>query len=211
MLSKNGMHTRQNYYSSESSEEKYSEKYAYARPPGKLQDKSSSGSEDDYYKQKKAHNRMMMRQQQQGEKGSSLYSSGHSSSNSSKSPQQQQQQHMWKDHRHHGATTKMGGATTNHGGAGAYSEKRTVMVEIQPGFSLPLRGSEETMHAVELGIVHKTACMSCCAPVVVMEDCIFVICPKCKSIGPVEGADDLSSMNGFVGLGLSQAVYDSRK
>lgn len=210
MLSKNGMHTRQNYYSSESSEEKYSEKYAYARPPGKLQDKSSSGSEDDYYKQKKAHNRMMMRQQQQGEKGS-FYSSGHSSSNSSKSPQQQQQQHMWKDHRHHGATTKMGGATTNHGGAGAYSEKRTVMVEIQPGFSLPLRGSEETMHAVELGIVHKTACMSCCAPVVVMEDCIFVICPKCKSIGPVEGADDLSSMNGFVGLGLSQAVYDSRK
>ncbi|CAB9502076.1 expressed unknown protein [Seminavis robusta] len=84
---------------------------------------------------------------------------------------------------------------------GAFAEKpqTSVLVEIQPGFSLPLRGSKETLQAVHDGRVLNTCCLSCCAALLVKDDCDFVICPGCRVVSPVEGG--FGTME-CVGLGM---------
>lgn len=85
-------------------------------------------------------------------------------------------------------------------------QPKQVMVEIQPGFSLPLRGSQETLDAVARGRVLNASCMVCCFCVVVKDDCDFVICPECRVVSPVEGGPGTMQ---YVGLGMAKSVHDA--
>lgn len=101
-------------------------------------------------------------------------------------------------------------ASASAGKVGAFCEKPQVMIEIQPGYSLPLRGSEETMQAVQAGEVNATKCMACTTEMVVAEECTFVVCAVCRTVGGV-GDAPFGDKEGCVGLGLLKEVYDASR
>ena len=101
-------------------------------------------------------------------------------------------------------------ASASAGKVGAFCEKLQVMIEIQPGYSLPLRGSEETMQAVEAGQVNVTKCMACTTEMVVANECTFVVCAVCRTVGGV-GDAPFEDKEGCVGLGLLKDVYDASR
>lgn len=74
-------------------------------------------------------------------------------------------------------------------------------LEIQPGLFLPLRGSQESLQAVEQKFVARTSCMSCETKLLCIQDAEYVLCPLCKVVSPV--LTNLgSSSGGSVGLGI---------
>lgn len=105
-----------------------------------------------------------------------------------------------------GSNTNKSGVRSRNSGHSAQPTRKTLSVEIQPGFSLPLRGSDETLEAVKRGQVLETPCMACCCWIVVSNDCDFVICPECRVVSPVEnGAGTMQ----YVGLGMSVSAHDA--
>lgn len=74
-----------------------------------------------------------------------------------------------------------------------------MMIEIQPGFSLPLRGAQETTRAVEINFVVLATCMVCTVQAKCIADAEYVLCPVCRSVSPIEAN---AGNNGGVGLGL---------
>ena len=100
--------------------------------------------------------------------------------------------------------------SASSGKVGAFCEKPQIMIEIQPGFSLPLRGSKETMNAVQVGMVIDTSCMLCSTAMVVADDCTFVVCPVCRTVGRA-GEATFGEGKEFVGLGLLREVYDASR
>lgn len=60
-----------------------------------------------------------------------------------------------------------------------------IAVEVTPGHFMPLRGSEETMRAIESGRAHVVECMACGAVLTCVPDCELVICPDCRVLSPV--------------------------
>lgn len=74
-------------------------------------------------------------------------------------------------------------------------------VEISPGFYLPLRGSRETLWAIQHGQIATTTCV-CGLLLHCVQDAAFVLCPDCRVIGPMEYHGDSSLTPEGVGLGF---------
>jgi hypothetical protein len=76
-----------------------------------------------------------------------------------------------------------------------------VEVEVAPGEYMTLRGSEETLHAIELGRARLVTCFVCTASLACVPDCELVICPDCRVISPVPTSED-DSYTYYRGVGL---------
>jgi hypothetical protein len=75
------------------------------------------------------------------------------------------------------------------------------MIEIEHGVFEPLRGSKDTMRAVELGEISSVECMGCLGRFHCMSAARYVICPSCRVISPVPG--------GVRGVGLGFGLQDA--
>jgi hypothetical protein len=72
------------------------------------------------------------------------------------------------------------------------SQPQPVEVEVAPGEFMPLRGSDETLQAIEMGYARIVTCFACSASLACVPDCELVICPDCRVISPIcaEQEDD---------------------
>jgi len=78
-------------------------------------------------------------------------------------------------------------------------KKQQLEIEIEPGTFVPLRGTEETLEAMNIGFVIHTSCIACTSKVMCIGDAEYVLCPVCKVVSPVE--QNLGH-GGGVGLGF---------
>ena len=62
-----------------------------------------------------------------------------------------------------------------------------LMVEISPGCVVPLRRTEETMDAVAMDFYRSTTCIGCSEDMFCIVDVCYVVCPNCRTVGPLEG------------------------
>jgi hypothetical protein len=65
-----------------------------------------------------------------------------------------------------------------------------VKVEVAPGEYMTLRGSDETLRAIEMGYARIVTCFACSASLACVPDCNLVICPDCRVISPVCAEQD---------------------
>jgi hypothetical protein len=82
------------------------------------------------------------------------------------------------------------------------------MINVGPGVSMPLRGSDETWKAIEDGRVTITSCIFCQIELNCLEDAQLVICPDCTMLSPVdqtEGQENSSFARYGVGVGIKPA------
>ena len=79
-----------------------------------------------------------------------------------------------------------------------------VTIDIAPGVSLPLRGSQETLQALSKGFVAVQGCFVCTTCLVCIADAAYVLCPECKTISP---ANSRYPDPQGVGLGLNARDY----
>ena len=66
-------------------------------------------------------------------------------------------------------------------------------IEICPGFSMPLRGAEETLDYLGQGdpsLIASTFCFACNHNVHVLADAALGLCPTCRSVIPLEDNDN---------------------
>lgn len=85
-------------------------------------------------------------------------------------------------------------------------------IEVAPGIFMPLRGSTETLAAVESRMARTVSCIACQATLRCVPDAELVICPDCFLLSPLEQHDHSRSriksqpgveyQVGGVGLGL---------
>lgn len=59
---------------------------------------------------------------------------------------------------------------------------------------MPLRGSEETLRAIEAGLGQQVTCMACGALLTCINDCLMVICPDCRCVSQTPNANDHSTV-----------------
>eukprot|EP00538_Stauroneis_constricta_P002396 CAMPEP_0119570156 /NCGR_PEP_ID=MMETSP1352-20130426/43471_1 /TAXON_ID=265584 /ORGANISM="Stauroneis constricta, Strain CCMP1120" /LENGTH=489 /DNA_ID=CAMNT_0007619821 /DNA_START=252 /DNA_END=1721 /DNA_ORIENTATION=+ len=71
----------------------------------------------------------------------------------------------------------------------ASGKSRALTIEVTPGVYLPLRGSKETLEAVEWGFASRINCMGCSISLGCVPDCQVVICPECRFMSPMYGDD----------------------
>jgi hypothetical protein len=72
----------------------------------------------------------------------------------------------------------------------ARAPPQPVEVEVAPGEFMPLRGSDETLQAIEMGYARIVTCFACCASLACVPDCELVICPDCRVISPICAEED---------------------
>ena len=56
------------------------------------------------------------------------------------------------------------------------------MIEVAPGLQVPLRGAQETCHAMEAGYMERATCLWCCSKIACIADAAYILCPSCKAI-----------------------------
>lgn len=76
-------------------------------------------------------------------------------------------------------------------------------IEISPGISLPLHGTEETLDALKVGHLEKTHCAICCTDIYCVQSATYILCPMCRVVWPMEKSTH--SGRGGVGLGVTAA------
>jgi phage FluMu protein Com len=69
-----------------------------------------------------------------------------------------------------------------------------VEIEIAPGEYLPLRGSRETLSAIESGKAQRVSCMACGVLLACISDCLMVICPECRCVSHTPNESDSSTI-----------------
>lgn len=90
-------------------------------------------------------------------------------------------------------------------------------IEVAPGFYMELRGSQETMKYIQLGLSTNVTCVCCQVELRCIADAELVICPDCRVMSPVPQIhpnmiakrmprDMRSQSAGGVGLGLKLDV-----
>ncbi len=113
--------------------------------------------------------------------------------------------HQTYHYKQQSSSSVMGTSTTScistpsssRNGAGA------IEIEISLGHFAPLRGSQETTAAIQVGFSLKVICMCCEARLVCIADAEFVLCPCCKVVSPNYLNDDsMRELVYGVGLGL---------
>ena len=75
-----------------------------------------------------------------------------------------------------------------------------IMIDIAPGVSEPLRGSAETMQAMEDDAITQVHCLTCSESYLCIQDAAYFICPVCRVVNPVPHG----SWGVGLGLGLDQ-------
>jgi hypothetical protein len=65
-----------------------------------------------------------------------------------------------------------------------------IEVEVSPGEFMLLRGSDETLEAIEMGYARMVTCFACSASLACVPDCELVICPDCRIISPICSEQD---------------------
>jgi len=82
-------------------------------------------------------------------------------------------------------------------------------IEIAPGEFRRLRGAAETWKAVQVDFYVPCTCVVCNQTVFCIQDADFVLCPMCRVVSPVDGADieeadaGRAILSGGVGLGFT--------
>ena len=66
------------------------------------------------------------------------------------------------------------------------STQDMIMVEVCPGLSVPLRGSEATKTAVANNWYTPVTCFGCATQIYCIADVSYSICPLCRIVSPVE-------------------------
>ena len=79
-------------------------------------------------------------------------------------------------------------------------KKYTDVIEVEPGFSLPLRSSESTYRALLTGKTTSLTCFSCQDNLTTPSDVTMVICSACWICMPLENTG--SEQEGAIGLGI---------
>jgi protein-arginine kinase activator protein McsA len=74
-------------------------------------------------------------------------------------------------------------------------------IEVTPGLVLPLRGSEETLHAVKIDFLTSSSCLCCEQTLHCIQDANYVLCSDCYVVNPVE-ANSSGGEYSSVGLGM---------
>jgi hypothetical protein len=81
-------------------------------------------------------------------------------------------------------------SSTNNTYRRARPAPQPVEVEVSPGEFMPLRGSDETLEAIEMGYARIVTCFACSASLACVPDCELVICPDCRVISPICSEQD---------------------
>jgi hypothetical protein len=81
-------------------------------------------------------------------------------------------------------------SSTNNTYRRARLAPQPVEVEVSPGEFMPLRGSDETLEAIEMGYARIVTCFACSASLACVPDCELVICPDCRVISPICSEQD---------------------
>jgi hypothetical protein len=74
------------------------------------------------------------------------------------------------------------------------------MIEVAPGFSLPMCGTAETMQALHLDRIVHVECTSCSVFLACINTAYMLLCPGCRSVSPIETVG--YNMSPTMGLGL---------
>jgi len=116
------------------------------------------------------------------------------------------------------ATRRIPPARASHGGprvsslssgptrSGAFSETARKLIQLTRDCFLPLRTTDEIMESILQEEIFHTVCLACSTAIVVANNCNFVICPACRVVTSVR--EPREDEKGFVGLGLTQKVYE---
>jgi hypothetical protein len=80
-----------------------------------------------------------------------------------------------------------------------------VYIDVAPGFSAQLCGTEESLDALKKDLVNQTECTNCETFLYCINTADMVLCPVCRSISPVDGESD-NSIYEKLGLGLTVDV-----
>jgi hypothetical protein len=65
-------------------------------------------------------------------------------------------------------------------------DDEVLMIQVYPGLSLPLRGSNETQPAISTGFICALLCLECTLQIFCIKDAEYVICPLCHFVTPLE-------------------------
>jgi hypothetical protein len=90
-----------------------------------------------------------------------------------------------------------------------YQQKNTQLtygtktVEVSPGEHLRLRGADETWNAIRADSFVPCLCICCTSTLLCIDDAIFVLCPNCDAVSPIEGILSDVGYDGGVGLGFT--------
>jgi hypothetical protein len=76
-----------------------------------------------------------------------------------------------------------------------------MMIQVAPGISAPLRGSEETWEAIKQDFYVPGMCLACDMTLFVIQDAAYVLCPDCHCVNAMEG-DFVDKIAAGVGLGF---------
>jgi hypothetical protein len=77
-----------------------------------------------------------------------------------------------------------------------------VDLEVAPGQYMLLRGSAETVEAVESGKASMVSCFACEAALWCVPDADLVLCPDCRIVSPLASKQSIQPGVGGVGLGM---------
>lgn len=91
------------------------------------------------------------------------------------------------------------------------NETQKPLVEISPGVSAPLRGTNETIRAVRVDFYTPITCFGCSLEMFCIADAKYAICPQCKVISPNEETMFEEKVLQLHGLGLGftcEALFD---
>jgi hypothetical protein len=80
---------------------------------------------------------------------------------------------------------------------------RVKTVEVSPGVFLRLRGAEETWKAIHTDNYVPCSCICCEGTIFSIDDAVFVLCPLCDAVSPIQGILADVGYDGGVGLGFS--------
>lgn len=81
--------------------------------------------------------------------------------------------------------------------------QRVKTVEVSPGVFLRLRGAEETWKAIHTDAYIPCSCICCEGTIFCIDDAVFVLCPLCDAVSPIEGILSEVGYDGGVGLGFT--------
>ena len=80
------------------------------------------------------------------------------------------------------------------------TEVNPLLIEISPGVAARVCGAKETYQAVENDFYRPATCQICQSDVCCILDASYLLCPKCRSVSPLEGGNtdgDLTIGMGF--------------
>jgi hypothetical protein len=94
-------------------------------------------------------------------------------------------------------------SSSNYLSKGGGNEIRVKTVEVSPGVFFRLRGAEETWKAIHTDAYVPCSCICCEGTIFCIDDAVFVLCPLCDAVSPIQGILSDVGYDGGVGLGFT--------